>query len=120
LPNFLFLPKFLDMVYNEIIGWIGSILFAVCALPQAIHTFRTKKSDDLSAMFLWFWFWGEIFTLSYILYSDFATGTYHFPLYFNYIFNLFLLFYLIYAKYTYSTKPTGLTMLKKKLFSNKL
>jgi len=107
------------MVYNEIIGWIGSIFFAVCALPQAIHTYRTKRSDDLSEMFLWFWFWGEVFTLAYILYGDYMKGTYHFPLYFNYIFNLFLLFYLIYAKYTYSTKPSGLQSLKNKLFSNK-
>ena len=113
------MAKFFEMVYNEIIGWIGSIFFAICALPQAIHTFRTKKSDDLSEMFLWLWFWGEVFTLSYILYSDFVKGTYHFPLYFNYIFNLFLLFYLIYAKYTYSKKPTVLRALKRKIFGGK-
>lgn len=115
--NFYICQNFFDMVYNEIIGWIGSIFFAICALPQAIHTFRTKKSDDLSEMFLWFWFLGEVFTLSYILYADIVNKTYHFPLYFNYIFNLILLFYLIYAKYSYATKTTGLMAIRNRLFS---
>lgn len=105
------------MVINEVIGWIGSVFFAICALPQAIHTFRTKRSDDLSELFLWFWFLGEVFTLVYIIYGDIKNGIYHFPLYFNYIFNLLLLFYLLYAKYTYSTKVTGLKTIKNRLFS---
>jgi len=101
------------------IGWLGSILFAICALPQAIHTFRTKKSDDVSELFLWLWFWGEIFTLIYIFYSDYMQGNYHVPLYFNYLFNLFLLFYLLYAKYSYTTKPTALSIVRNKLFPKK-
>ncbi|NQU55149.1 MAG: hypothetical protein HQ522_21735 [Bacteroidetes bacterium] len=28
---------------NETIGWIGNILFAICAIPQVIKTFRSKK-----------------------------------------------------------------------------
>ncbi|WP_430816378.1 PQ-loop repeat-containing protein [Carboxylicivirga sp. RSCT41] len=106
------------MVYNEMIGWLGSILFAVCALPQAIHTYRTKKSDDLSELFLWLWFLGEVFTLTYILYGDIVTGIYHIPLYFNYIFNLFLLFYLLYAKYHYATKTTWLKLILNKVLKN--
>jgi uncharacterized protein with PQ loop repeat len=100
---------------NEIVGWIGSLLFAICALPQVVHTFKTKKTDDLSEIFLWLWFWGEIFTLSYILVDDIANKNYHVPLYFNYLFNLILLFYLIFAKYTYNSKPTGLATLIQKI-----
>lgn len=103
------------MLTNELIGWMGSLLFAICALPQVIHTFKTRKTDDLSELFLWLWFWGEVFTLCYILIDDLASKNYHIPLYFNYLFNLVLLFYLIFAKYAYNTKPTSLSILLQKV-----
>jgi uncharacterized protein with PQ loop repeat len=103
------------MTPNEIIGWMGSILFAVCALPQALHTFKTQKVDDLNELFIWLWFLGEIFTLWYIIVDDIANHNYHIPLYFNYVFNLILLFYLIYAKYRFNSKPTSLAMLKNRI-----
>ncbi|MCT4614438.1 MAG: PQ-loop repeat-containing protein [Marinifilaceae bacterium] len=86
---------------NEFIGWLGSALFALCALPQAYQTFKTKSSKDLNFLFLLMWFFGEIFSFWYILYDDISKEIYHYPLYFNYLFNLILLFYLLYAKYTY-------------------
>jgi len=103
------------MTPNEIIGWMGSILFAICALPQAIHTFRTRKVDDLNELFIWLWFLGEVFTLWYILVDDISNKVYHVPLYFNYIFNLIMLFYLIFAKYRYNTVPTVLAQLKRRI-----
>jgi len=103
------------MAPNEIIGWMGSILFAVCALPQAIHTFKTRKVDDLNELFIWLWFLGEVFTFWYILVDDFNNKIYHVPLYFNYLFNLIMLFYLIFAKYRYSTVPTALSLLKRRI-----
>jgi uncharacterized protein with PQ loop repeat len=103
------------MHLNDIIGWMGSILFAICALPQVIHTFKTKRTDDLNELFLWLWFWGEVFTLCYVLLDDIANKIYHVPLYFNYIFNLLMLVYLVFAKYTYNSKPTALDLLKKRI-----
>lgn len=100
---------------NEVVGWIGSLLFAVCALPQVIHTFKTRKTDDVNELFLWFWFLGEIFTFSYVVVDDIASENYHIPLYFNYAFNLLMLFYLIYAKYSYNSKPTSLSLIRKKI-----
>ncbi len=88
------------MIHN-FLGWIGAILFGICAVPQVIHTWKTKSAKDLSWLFLLFWFFGEIFTLTYIFYDDFLNQIYHYPLYFNYIFNIVLLFYLLYAKATY-------------------
>lgn len=99
---------------NEIVGWMGSILFAICALPQVIHTFKTRRTNDVNELFIWLWFWGEVFTFSYVLVDDFSKQHYHVPLYFNYAFNLLMLFYLIYAKYAYNTKPTVLSVLWKK------
>lgn len=100
---------------NDIIGWIGSLLFAVCALPQVVHTFKTRRTDDLNEVFLWLWFGGEVLTFSYIIIDDISNKNYHIPLYFNYLFNIILLFYLIFAKYTYNTKPTSLSFLLQKI-----
>lgn len=89
---------------NETIGWIGNILFAICGLPQVIKTYKTKRVGDLSALFLWMWLLGELLTFVYILSGDWKTGHIHFPLYFNYIVNIFMACYLVYAKYTYNKK----------------
>ena len=86
---------------HYLIGWIGSFLFAICAVPQVVKTWRTKKAEDLSWLFLLFWFFGEIFTFAYILVDDRMLKITHFPLYVNYSLNILLLFYLIYAKKYY-------------------
>ena len=91
-------------MFTETIGWVGNILFAICGLPQVIKTFRSKSANDLSIVFLWLWLWGEILTFLYILIGDWQTGLAHFPLYFNYIVNIFMAVYLIYAKYIYPKK----------------
>lgn len=89
---------------NETIGWIGNILFAICGIPQVIKTYRSKSVKDLSALFLWLWFSGELFTFFYIVFGDLETGILHFPLYFNYMVNIFMACFLIYAKYFYPRK----------------
>ncbi len=86
---------------NEIIGWIGAALFAICALPQAVKTFKTKQAGDLSWMFLLFWLFGEIFTFIYVIIDDIKLKTTHYPLYINYVVNIVLVFYLLYAKMFY-------------------
>ncbi|MEZ5105790.1 MAG: PQ-loop repeat-containing protein [Draconibacterium sp.] len=89
---------------NETIGWIGNILFAICGIPQVIKTYRSKSVKDLSSLFLWFWFAGELLTFVYILVGDMETGLLHFPLYFNYVANTAMACFLIYAKYFYPQK----------------
>lgn len=86
---------------NETIGWIGNILFAICGIPQVIKTYRSKSTKDLSALFLWLWFTGELLTFAYIVIGDIEIATFHFPLYFNYIVNVFMVSFLLYAKYFY-------------------
>jgi uncharacterized protein with PQ loop repeat len=86
---------------HEYIGWLGAFLFAVCAVPQVIKTWRTKKADDLSWLFLLFWLFGEILTLVYLLIDDIGRGITHFPLYVNYVFNIIMVVYLVYAKKRY-------------------
>ena len=86
---------------HVIIGWIGAVFFAICAVPQVIKTFRTKKAGDLSWLFLIFWLVGEILVFTYILIDDHIYKIAHWPLYFNYAFNIILVLYLLYAKKYY-------------------
>lgn len=97
---------------HEIIGWFGAFLFAVCALPQAVKTFKTKKADDISWLFLWLWFLGEIFTFLYLIIDDIKLRTTHFPLYINYIFNIVIVVYLIFAKKFYKSTHKKARQLK--------
>ena len=50
----------------ETIGWIGSILFAICGLPQAIQCARDGHSRGLNWFFLLAWLGGEILTIAYV------------------------------------------------------
>lgn len=69
----------------DIAGWIGSILLAVCAVPQAWLSWRQGHSNGLSALLLLLWGVGEAFTLVYTV----AQADY--PLVVNYTCNLILI-----------------------------
>lgn len=73
----------------EFVGWLGGILFAICALPQAIMTFKQGKAREISWLFLLMWLFGEIFTLAYVLPKS------HLPLIVNYIGNILLIMFII-------------------------
>ncbi len=86
---------------HVVIGYIGAILFAFCAVPQVIKTWKTKRARDLSWLFLLFWLFGEVLTLIYIGIDDVIHQLTHIPLYLNYAFNIILVLYLVYAKAAY-------------------
>jgi uncharacterized protein with PQ loop repeat len=86
---------------HQVIGWIGAILFAICAIPQVIKTWRTRKVEDLSWFFLLFWAGGELLTFTYVIIDDLALNITHYPLYLNYSFNTIMVIYLVYAKKKY-------------------
>jgi uncharacterized protein with PQ loop repeat len=73
----------------ETIGWIGSILFAICAIPQVLQCAKDGHARGLNSFFLGCWFFGELFTIVYI----FPKGD--MPLLFNYILNLFFVVIMI-------------------------
>jgi len=73
------LPK-KDMI--EIIGWVGGVLMPTSALPQVYKTFVTKSAEDLSILFLVWWFVGEALLLVYIIKRAPSK-----PLIFNYVFS---------------------------------
>jgi len=90
----------------EWIGWLGGILFAICALPQAIHIYRTKDTSSLSWIFLGTWFWGEVLCLTYVIVTNYNVGTWQIPLIFNYVFNLLTLIFIIGMKVKYDNENT--------------
>ena len=75
----------------EAIGWVGAACFAVCALPQAIKSYKEKSSKGISLLFLFLWVVGEVLTLIYILKTS-----KQWPLIINYVFNLMCLVVIIY------------------------
>lgn len=51
----------------EILGWVGSICFAICAVPQAYLSYKLGRSEGISWLFLFLWLTGEICTIIYVL-----------------------------------------------------
>ncbi len=80
----------------ELFGWIGSICFALCALPQVFKTIKDGHADGFSSGSLWLWLFGEVFTIIYVWFDKYSL-----PLIINYIFNLILLSIIGYYKYIY-------------------
>lgn len=81
----------------ELIGWIGSICFALCGAPQAIQCVRQGHACGLSHSMLALWFLGEI---CYII-SVWATLGFILWMMANYILNLVWLSIIAY----YSVRP---------------
>jgi uncharacterized protein with PQ loop repeat len=74
------------------IGWLGSIMLALCGLPQAIESYKTKSSEGLTWGFILLWFIGELFTFAYVM------PKMDFPLLLNYSANIIFLSVIIYYK----------------------
>jgi uncharacterized protein with PQ loop repeat len=51
----------------DTLGWLGGLMLAFSAVPQALESYRTKNSDGLTWPFLMMWFWGEVFMIIYIV-----------------------------------------------------
>ena len=50
----------------QIIGILGSALFALCGFPQALACYRQGHARGLDPWFLWAWFLGEVSTAVYV------------------------------------------------------
>lgn len=77
----------------ETVGWISSILFAICAAPQAYHSYKAGNAEGVSSFFLWTWFIGEALGVAYAVHLG------SLPLIFNYLANMSAL--LVILKYKY-------------------
>lgn len=69
----------------ETIGWVGGLLLAFCAIPQAIQSYLQKHSNGMSIPFLMMWLIGEVFVFAYVLPKQ------DYPLLINYAVNILCL-----------------------------
>lgn len=67
----------------ELIGWMGGILLAICAIPQAFLSYKQGHSKGIAIGMLVTWLLGEIFTLVYVI------PKLDWPLIVNYTANIF-------------------------------
>jgi len=74
----------------EALGWIGSILFSLAALSQAVSSWKQGHSDGLTWGLLILWFLGEIMTALYV-----ALTSVSIPLLANYLINFSFLLVII-------------------------
>jgi uncharacterized protein with PQ loop repeat len=77
---------------SDVIGWIGSICFAICGIPQAWQCIKQGHAKGISPLFLALWFAGEV---CYILgvYIQFGFVLWMMV---NYLFNVALVSIMIY------------------------
>jgi len=80
----------------EIIGWISSILFCICAIPQAIQTYKVGHTNGISTLFILAWFFGEVLGIIYAIHLG------NLPILFNYSVNFISL--LVILKYRFSPR----------------
>lgn len=80
---------------QEIIGWAGATLLALCALPEAYRAYVTGECT-LSWTFLLMWGIGEVLALVYTILKSRKVRL--FPLLFNYGLNIVFISYMLWVK----------------------
>ena len=73
----------MEFINQDVIGWIGNILLAICCVPQALKARRNGHSRGISYLFIIAWFIGELCAFSYHLYTSNK-----YPQILNYIVNI--------------------------------
>lgn len=82
----------------HIIGILGSLCFAFCLLPQVVHAYHHRDARSLSWAFLILSIGGNVFSCTYVAYTNYVSHTWQYPLYFNYGFALLMCILLVVAK----------------------
>ena len=77
----------------ELIGWLGSGLLALCAIPLAWECFKQRHANGISNTFIAMWMLGEILTFAYVLPKQ------DYPLLLNYSLNIVCLLVVIRYKF---------------------
>jgi uncharacterized protein with PQ loop repeat len=79
----------------DVIGWTGSVAFALCGLPQAWECYRSNTARGISPLFVGLWLLGEV---CYIISVLMKFGWVHWMM-FNYGANIVsisvIIFYLV-------------------------
>jgi len=76
----------------DFIGWIGSIAFAICGIPQAWECYKNRSATGINPFFIILWLIGEI---CYVLSVLIKFGWVNWMM-FNYISNIISITVIIY------------------------
>lgn len=76
--------------FMQALGWIGHMLFAISAVPQAYLSYKQGHSQGISKGLLGMWFGGEAIAIIYGLYEKVPM-----PLMTNYVVNFVCLLIII-------------------------
>jgi len=77
----------------NVIGIIGAFLLAICGIPQAVLSIKSKHSSGVSLGFLLMWGIGEILVFLYVIMTSMDL-----ILLINYFFNIILVAIILYYK----------------------
>ncbi len=94
----------MEMTAIEALGWFGNIILSIGVIPQVYQTWKTRDVSSFNWPFLLMWAFGVLFTFIYIAYGDIEKGEYQWPLWLNYLVNIFATFYLVFAKFLFGKK----------------
>lgn len=90
-----------------IVGYCGAAAFAFCSAPQVIKAYRTKSTGDISIFFIILSIIGNLCSAGYIFYTNYISGMWQYPQYFNYSFATILIFLLLGLKLCYDSGLAG-------------
>lgn len=68
----------------NIIGFSGAAFFASCTLPQIIRALKRHSTADISLLFILLSLGGNLCSATYIFYTNYVSGYWQIPQYFNY------------------------------------
>ena len=76
----------------DFIGWIGSIAFAICGIPQAWDCYKNRTARGINPLFVALWLVGEVCYVASVL-MKFGWVNW---MMFNYMANIFSIIVIIY------------------------
>jgi len=83
---------------TELLGFFGSLCFALCCAPQAYKTYKTDDTQSLSTAFIIMSIMGNVFMFSYALMNGLLEGHWMPALFLNYTLNFIFNAYLGFKK----------------------
>ena len=67
-----------------IIGLTSALCFGLCTLPQILRVLKRKSTADISLLFILLSLGGNLCSATYIFYTNWVSGYWQIPQYFNY------------------------------------
>ena len=70
--------------FITIVGFLGAACFASCTFPQILRVLKRKSTADISLLFILLSLGGNLCSATYIFYTNWVSGYWQIPQYFNY------------------------------------